>query len=117
MALENLLNGLRLTVIAMGIVFVSLWLLSLVMSAMRPIFYREPKPKQATPAAARGEARVETPVNQHDGLSPQLVAVIATAVAAYLGQTPDNLNIISIRQAPTAMTQWSMTARRESIQN
>ncbi len=117
MQLADLLDGLRVTLIAMGIVFASLWALSMVMTAMRPIFYREPKPKQEAAAVAQSEERVESPVEQNNGMSPQLVAVIATALAAYLGQTPENLNIVSIRRTPTTLPQWAMAARRDSIQD
>lgn len=69
--------------------------------------------------AAESKASVveSAATTNHGGLSPAVVAVIATAVAAYLGQGPENLNIISIRRTPASLGSWATAARRESIQN
>ncbi|MGI6343769.1 MAG: hypothetical protein ACOX18_01690 [Bacillota bacterium] len=49
------------------------------------------------------------------GVSPQLVAIIATALAAYLGTAAENLNIVSIRR--TRASSWLLAARRDGLQS
>lgn len=125
MNLENLLYGLRLTVVAMGVVFVALYALSLMMYALPALAGQRRQPKgqaatspvvEATPVA-EDLAAEQAAASQSSGMSPEIVAVIATALAAYLGQAPENLNIISIRRTPMQVSPWSLTARRESAQN
>lgn len=111
---ENLIHGLQVTGLGMLIVFTTLYILSLVMTAMRPIFYREPKKQTAMPESTPAPEAPPEP-EPVSGLSPQTVAVIATAVAAYLGSSPGNFNIINISRVPSHMSNWGMASRQESL--
>lgn len=123
--MDALLDALRLTVIGMGVVFSALIALSLLMYALPSLTggggtkaKSAPEAQQASVAAESKASVVESAATtNHGGLSPAVVAVIATAVAAYLGQGPENLNIISIRRTPASLGSWATAARRESIQN
>jgi Na+-transporting methylmalonyl-CoA/oxaloacetate decarboxylase gamma subunit len=141
-----LTDSLQLSVVAMGIVFVALFALSLLMSALPKLVGSEKQAAAKSQAAVKpetpvvAEAKVEpaeeiknTGLSAHTlaaiasaiaadeaeraGLSAQKVAVIAGAIAAYLGQAPEGLNIIAIRRTGSKLGPWSMTARRESVQN
>lgn len=120
---ELLLDALRLTAVGMGVVFAALYALSLMMYSLPLLAGGRGKPAavapqasvEATASVAESAAATEAAVS--NGPSPEVIAVIATAIAAYLGQTPENLNIISIRRAPAAVGPWALAARRESIQN
>lgn len=120
---EILLNALRLTAVGMGVVFAALYVLSLMMYSL-PLLAggrgkQAPTVPQASVEATASvvESAVATSAAVSSGPSPEVIAVIATAIAAYVGQTPDNLNIISIRRASAAVGPWALAARREGIQN
>ncbi len=124
--MEALLDALRLTVIGMVVVFGALIALSLLMYALPSLTgggktkASKPatEPEQASAVAESKASVVESAAaNDDGGISLAVVAVIATAVAAYLGQGPENLNIISIRRTPASLGAWANAARRESIQN
>lgn len=123
--MEKLLYSLRLTAIGMGVVFVALFLLSQMMYVL-PLLAGGRKARVAKPAPLEKSAAIESSASvaesaaaavENNGVAPEVIAVIATAIASYLGQTPENLNIVSIRRAPTSVGPWAMAARRESIQN
>jgi sodium pump decarboxylase gamma subunit len=115
---SSLMDSLQLTVVAMGIVFAALYALSLVMGAL-PKLVGGQKEKPAAPNQAK-QAPISEPAvvePQNDALSATTVAVIASALAAYLGQDPANLNVIAIRRTGSGLSPWAMNVRRESVQN
>lgn len=121
MSTAVLLDSLQLSVVAMLIVFATLYLLSLVMAALPKLVGQDEaatktKPEQPAPAVAE---KVGEPMekSKSGALSTQTVAVIATAIAAYLGRAPEDLNIVAIHRTGAGLNPWAYTARRESIQN
>lgn len=110
-----LLDSLQLTVVAMGIVFASLFALSLLMSALPKLVGRE---KPVAPAERPEQVKEAVEVTEPDNaLAPATVAVIASAIAAYLGQAPENLNVVAIRRVGSGLSPWTLNVRRESVQN
>lgn len=96
---ESLQNAGLNTLMGMGIVFIVLILISFIISLFKYIGRAEEKisagKKQETPEP-------ETPEVPEENLADdrELAAVIAAAVAAYEGKTPDGLVVRSIRQVP-----------------
>lgn len=123
----KLLDGLQLSVVAMLIVFSALFVLAEVMYVLPLLVVpsRKSNPKPATLDLSDDDAfaaEMAKPVTQETtvssgGVSPEIIVAIATAVAAYLGQTPENLNIVSIHRLPMFISPWSMAARREISQS
>lgn len=110
-----LLDSLQLTVVAMGIVFATLFALSLLMGALPNLVGREKAPKQRAVVAPVPEPQVEE--LDTNALSAQTVAVIASAIAAYLGRAPEDLNVVAIRRTGSGLSPWALNVRRESVQN
>lgn len=112
---SSLIDSLQLTLVAMGIVFAALYALSLLMGALPNLVGRE---KPVAPAKQLEPVTEAVEVTEaDDALSPVTVAVIASAIAAYLGQTPENLNVVAIRRTGSGLSPWTLNVRRESIQN
>lgn len=81
--LERLGDGLALTVVGMGVVFVSLTILMLMIGAMnKALALREGKPAAGAAEATGAPAAAAGPAG---GVSPRVAAVIGAAVAAALG--------------------------------
>lgn len=114
---SSLMDSLQLTVVAMGIVLAALYALSLVMGAL-PKMVGGAKP--TAPKQEKSQVQIQEPVvteSADDTLSAATVAVIASAIAAYLGQAPEDLNVIAIRRTGSGLSPWAMNVRRESVQN
>lgn len=105
MHIDDLMFGLRVTAIGMGIVFAALYVLQLVMVAMRKIFY-DPKMKKAASAPVAEPLQEDAVVG---GLSPAVVAAIAAAVSSFFEGRP--ANVISIRREGEVKTPWQQVAR------
>lgn len=112
---SELTLGLKVTVVGMTIVFVSLYVLQLVMGAMRLLFYRGERQavagveanheSQITDHKGAVEANEELKPNQ--GVSRSVLAAISAAIHACLGGK--SVNIVAIRrEQPSA---WQQAAR------
>ncbi len=114
---SSLTDSLQLTLVAMGIVFATLYALSLMMSVFPKLLGHE-KPKEPKPAAIAAPV-VEQPIVEPDtnSMSAQTIAVIASAIAAYLGRAPEDLSVIAIRRTGSNLSPWTLNVRRESVQN
>lgn len=115
---SSLIDSLRLTVVAMAIVFAALYALSLIMTVFPKLLGQE-KPKEPKQAAVAAPPVVEQPVVEPDTntVSAQTIAVIASAIAAYLGRAPEDLSVIAIRRTGSNLSPWTLNVRRESVQN
>ena len=118
--MENIMLGIRITIIGMGITFASLYLLSLIVNILRrvcngekkqtvreqPVENRKPEPVQAK--------EEPVPVESIEQIPAEVVAVIASALAAYLDEHPAGVRIRVIRrQFPSPFSTWSMAGRQE----
>lgn len=113
--LENLIDGLGVTIIGMGVVFLTLLVLSYVLELFR-ILSTSPKPK--TEEAKVEEPPAEEPSDEQEYTDDlELVAVIAAAIAASLETTTDKLQVRSIRKTSSNGSAWSNAGRREQLRN
>lgn len=111
MHIEDLMFGLRVTAIGMGIVFAALYVLQLVMVGFRIFFYDKKKPTAiVAPVAETAVVQEESVV---EGLSPSVVAAISAAVAMCLGGRP--ANIVSIKRNADVKTSWQQVARANAV--
>ncbi|HHW55339.1 MAG: OadG family protein [bacterium] len=119
--MENIMLGFRLTIIGMGITFISLYLLSVIVGLLSRICgrenkgtvqeesveHRKPEPMQTMEEPVQG---AET----KDQIPAELVAVIAGALAAYLDAEPAGVRLRVVRrQFPFPFSAWSMAGRQE----
>ena len=115
--LSTLGYGGKMMVIGMLVVFFGLAILIFLISIMSSIFKKIDKQKAERAAAAAAPAPVpqmETPAEEASDADvvtdPQLIAVIAAAVAAF-DQSGKNLVVRKVRRAPG----WKGSARQEQI--
>ena len=110
MHIEDLMLGLRVTAIGMGIVFASLYVLQLVMIGFRKVFYDNKAKAPVTPVVETAVVQEEPLVEE---LSPSVVVAISAAVAMFLGGRP--ASIVSIKRDPDVKTSWQQVARANSV--
>lgn len=104
--MSNIVFGLRVTVIGMGIVFAALYGLQLIMYGMKAVFYKEPTVAATTPTPVV-EENVETA--SASKIPEEVIAAISVAVACFMGGRPGN--VVSIRKSDNAFTPWKQAAR------
>ncbi len=111
-------EGLLVTVVGLVVVFVTLWLLSGVLSAMKLFSGVENK------RTAKLEATIEAgPVAQPaveeevvaDGDDLELIAVIGAAVAAAMGREATAIRVASIRRIVDPNHGWAVAGRNDVI--
>ena len=114
---EALGEVLMVTAVGLIIVFSVLIILMLVMMAMKKIFYKEPqandKKTETQTADMQIDGKAETEVlNEED---PNLIAVLAAAVAASLNTSAYNLKIKSYRRIGNNAPAWNKAGLRDPI--
>lgn len=118
---EKLLASTYTAILGMGITFVVLvliWGAIVLMTKFTTAIERKPagsqvvkdSPKKAAPAPA--SAPVEVVADDSE-----LVAVIAAAVAASLGTTPERIRVTNIVRTYDTTPTWGQAGRREMIDN
>ncbi|MGI6604062.1 MAG: OadG family protein [bacterium] len=112
--MEPQISGLTLSVIAMGIVFIVLYALALLINLLRILVgpKEDRKTGQAPAIAAEPEADFDS-LTEIKGFSPQVVAAITGAVAAYMGQGTTGLRISALRRVESQGT-WANAGRVEN---
>ena len=109
---EALAMGGQTTVIGLAIVFI----LMIVLSLFKVIFYKKPK-TQAAPAAAPAQAAPVEEETADDTDEEELIAVLTAAVAASLNTSTYNLRIKSYRRTDNKMPAWNKAGVTETINN
>lgn len=100
---SELYLGFKVTLIGMTIVFIALYVLQLVMQAMRLLFYKGERAEVVQEPST-------TPAPTDAAVSRSVLAAISAAVYAFLGGR--SANIIAIRRdQPSA---WQQAARAEA---
>ena len=113
---EALQQGLLVTATGLTIVFSVLIILMLTMMIMKKVFYKEAdapkKEKKVTPEAAVVSENVSKEAPAED---PNLIAVLAAAVAACLNTSTYNLKIRSFRRIGNNSPDWNKAGLRDTI--
>ncbi len=109
----KLAAGLGLTIVGMGVVFVTLILISLSLDALRVISAAlEKESLQALPGI---DIQLEIAAPEED--EKELVAVITAAVAASTDSATDDFIIRSIRPKPLQDSMWSLAGRKQQMKD
>lgn len=105
---QTMLIGLAVVFVALAILIGCIKVLSFVMQEKKSAPKKAEAP--AAPAPAAEPAPVAAPVVE-EGISPEIVAIISAAIAAYDGKSAKSLVVRSIRRK----NGWNHAAREESI--
>ena len=115
---DKLGEGLVVSVLGMGVVFSVLVILILSISAMgsamaKPVAVADDSTVAISldPIQPVSVPEVSQAVTEVD--SGQIIAVIAAAIAAFSGESPDNIRIASIVRRETTESGWAIRARQE----
>jgi len=126
---QKIIETLKTTVLGMGIVLGTLYILSLILDFMRYIFYH---PKQEIKKnvtskevdiatdnikSDQQENTFNSIENNNQENEMEIVAVITAALSNYLKIHPNQIKIGSIRQIHKTTPTWGMAARYESSNN
>lgn len=106
--MEKLITGLQITLIGMGIVFIILYLISLALNLMQPIFYKPQKEQKPTQTQPEPKEKDQPGQDQSE-----LIAVITAAIVAAAGTTKQ-IKVTSIKRIPTTTPIWGQAARHEN---
>lgn len=115
---EALSEGLQVTVVGLAIVFSVLVILMLVLMAMKALFYKPNKTKQANVSPqVKNEAKpVNKAVQAEDDMDEsELIAVLTAAIAASLNTSTYNLNIKSYRRVGNSSPSWNKAGLTDVI--
>ena len=100
---EKFANAGMNTLMGMGIVFLVLILISVIISAFSVINRAETKSKEKKAGPAESPEPVPVlPEPEPEEDDTELIAVIAAAIAAYEGSSPDGIVVRSIRRVSSA---------------
>lgn len=113
---EALGEGVMVTVVGLIIVFSVLIILMLVMMGMKKIFYKEPaKTEIKADEVQKSVSQQEQPPEEQPAEDPNLIAVLAAAVAASLNTSTYNLKIKSYRRIDNNAPAWNKAGLRDAI--
>lgn len=111
--MKNMLLGLELTLLGMGVVFAALIALTMVMKLLRH-FSGEKRPggslsKAFEPAATSSMAR------RTSGPTPEVVAAVTAAIAAYLNQPAGSFAVCAVRPVSETGSAWASSGRIQQM--
>ncbi|MCG8501114.1 MAG: OadG family protein [Firmicutes bacterium] len=116
--MDNIIDGLSLTIVGMLTVFGVLTILYFIMVAMRKIFYKEnekPAEEQAVPVGGADVPNAVDDTEEPD--DDELVAVLTAAIAASLNQSTYHLRVKSFRRISQTSPVWNTVGRKEQFEN
>lgn len=114
----TLSEALNVTLFSMAIVFVTLIVISFILTGFKSMFYKDDKKtpvKKEVPQV--GDNMVVDSVEEIIDNDDEIVAVIAAAIAAGTGEAIENINIRNIKRTNQSSPVWAMAGRQEGIQN
>lgn len=117
---EKLIEALKTTLLGMGIVMVTLYVLSLILDLMRYFFYRpisEVKKNELTNQFSSDIDNTKNDINDSQENDLELVAVITAALSSYLSVPTQKIKISSIRQIHKTTPVWGMASRYDVSKN
>lgn len=114
---QNLVESLKTTLLGMGIVMLTLYLLSLILELMRYFFYRPQQEVKKSEVSSQVEIISDTIKSNEKENDLELVAVITAALSSYMSIPASQIRIGSIRQIHKTTPVWGIAARHESYNN
>ena len=100
---EILIRGLSTTVIGMLIVFITLGILSYVISLLKGIKGKEPENAEPEEEHAAYKPEIVPEVCETCEVQDlSIIAAITAAIAVYTGEPPERFRVFSVRRADTA---------------
>ncbi len=112
----DFIESLKTTVLGMGIVFITLYVLSLILDIMKLIFYpkaKDTKKNELQDKSVENIVTEETLTGDIKTDNSELIAVITAALSCYLDKPFSQIKIGSIRQLHKNTPAWGMAARLE----
>lgn len=118
---EKLLASTYTAALGMSITFIALviiWGAIILMTKLAQNIEKKPAKSQVVKAPAAPAPKKESPVAVEPATDDrELVAVIAAAVAASLGTTPNRIRVTNIVRTQDTTPSWGLAGRREMIDN
>ena len=112
---QALLEGLKVTVVGLTIVFAVLIILMIVLMLMKVIFAKEPKKQAAVQEVKPAPAAPVQSAAEDDIDDEELIAVLTAAIAASLNTSTYNLQIKSYRRIGNGSPAWNQAGLRDTI--
>lgn len=111
---EKLVSGIGLTIVGMGVVFVTLLLVSFALDALRVLSaILDKKNHQVPKEAAIKASTAAVPEEDHRAL----VAVITAAVADFTNTVAGDFVVRSIQPLPQEDTSWGLAGRKQQMED
>ena len=114
---ERIIEGLKVTVMGLLVVFAVLIILMLVLKAMEYIFYTSKQKKSHAGMPAKQETEPKPTAISEDINDDELIAVLTAAVAASLNTSTYHLNIKSYKEVNGTASAWNRKSRQDLIDN
>jgi glutaconyl-CoA/methylmalonyl-CoA decarboxylase subunit delta len=115
----NLSEGLIVTLFSMGIVFLTLIIISLILGGFKAIFYKDDSKKTSvkkeTPPI--GDNAIAEDTEEIVDNDEEIVAIIAAAIAAHTGNRVENINVKNIRRIQQTSPIWMKAGRERAVYN
>lgn len=114
----NLLEGLLITLFSMGIVFLTLIVISFILGGFKSMFYKDESKKTSVKKEAPpiGDNVVVEDIEELVN-DEEIVAVIAAAISAHTRSNVENLNIRNITRISQISPTWMKSGRERSVFN
>jgi sodium pump decarboxylase gamma subunit len=106
--IDKLIYGLQVTIVGMGIVFLILYIISLVLDIMKHIFNKKQKPS-SEPSQIKKEIIPEPTEEKQD--DTQLIAVITAAIAHTIKKPTTRFRVTKITRHQQTTPIWGMASR------
>lgn len=105
----NISYGLQILLLGMGVVLITLYVLSLILQGFRLVFHKQPSGKKTSSTGA-----IEAvPELDHQVTDLEVIAAISAALAAYLDKPVSSFNVIRVRRLSTS--DWVRAGRQELL--
>lgn len=112
---DILLEALRTTVLGMGIVFITLYVLSLILELMKVVFHQDKKEstkvQKSSNIIIEDETKKEAEIEVSESNNEELIAVISAALSAYLDRPISQIKIGTIKTIHKQTPVWGMASR------
>lgn len=103
--LDRMLDSVEITLVGMGIVFISLWIIGEIMGVVGRLMAREEQPEPTPQAVPSPPA-----ASFHSGVDPETLAVLTAAAVAALGRHDLRIQRVTLLR-PNTISAWADMGR------